>query len=102
MEDIYSREQVRYWPKTTRDRKPLRTSLKAIQRRVMLDHVVFYSTESGDVLSYLLNVFAIIGLHAESNKMTIWRLAKVFPPMILLPVKAGKCYIEDEHSELSQ
>ena len=37
----------------------------------MLDHVVFYSTESGDVLSYLLNVFAIIGLHAESNKMTI-------------------------------
>ena len=36
----------------------------------MLDYVVFYSTESGDVLSYLLNVFAI-SLHAESNKMTI-------------------------------
>ena len=55
---------------------------------------------SRNVLSYLLDVFAIIDFHSETNEMTSWRLAKLFQPMVLSP---GEHSIEESISlELSQ
>ena len=55
------------------------------------------------VLLYLLDVFAGVAFHSESNNMTSWRLAALFQPMILSPVKAGEYVIEeDKYSVLSQ
>lgn len=48
-------------------------------------------------------MFAVIASHSESNKMTSSRIARVFQPAILSPVKAGEYLIEgDTFSELSQ
>ena len=57
---------------------------------------------SRQVLVYLLAMFAFIAVHSESNKMTSSRIAQVFQPVILSPVKAGEYFIEDTFSELSQ
>ena len=58
---------------------------------------------SSNLLLYLLDIFAVIASHSESNKMTSWRIAKVFRQVILSPVKAGGYYTEDDpFSGLSQ
>ena len=49
---------------------------------------------SRQVLLYLLDLFAVIAFRSESNKMTSWRLAKLFQPMVLSPVKAGECFVD--------
>lgn len=55
------------------------------------------------VLWYLLDLFVVIVDHSESNKMTSSRIAQVFQPVLLSPVKAGDYLIEeDTFSELSQ
>ena len=58
---------------------------------------------SRQVLVYLLAMFALIAVHSESNKMTSSRIAQVFQPVILSPLKAGEYSIEeDTFYELSQ
>lgn len=58
---------------------------------------------SRQVLLYLLDLFAVIAFHSESNRMTSWRLAKLFQPMVLSPVKAGEYFVEESTAlELSQ
>ena len=58
---------------------------------------------SRQLLLYLLDTFAVIASHSESNKMTSSRIARAFQPAILSPVKAGEYFIEeDAFSELSQ
>lgn len=50
------------------------------------------------LLLYLLDVLAVFASRSEINKMTSARLAAVFQPSILSPVKAGDNFIEDEIS----
>ena len=65
--------------------------------------ISFLPAVSRHVLLYLLDIFATIAECSESNKMTSSRIAKVFQPVILSPVKAGEYFIEeDTFSELSQ
>ncbi len=58
---------------------------------------------SRQLLLYLVDLFGAIANDSESNQMTSSRIAKVFQPVILSPVKAGEYFIEeDTFSELSQ
>ena len=58
---------------------------------------------SRQLLLYLLDVMAVLCSKSEINKMTSQRLAAIFQPAILSPVKAGEDFIEEISShQLSQ
>ena len=58
---------------------------------------------SRQLLLYLLDLMAVFWLKSEVNKMTSQRLAAIFQPAILSPVKAGEDFIEETTSrQLSQ
>lgn len=87
------------WKRTTESPKWLATSIIQEYKR----QISILPGASRQVLLYLLDVFAVIASHSESNKMTSWRIAKVFQPVILSSVKAGEYFIEeDTYSVLSQ
>ena len=72
----------------------------------MIDEYVRQITLLPDVsrhlLLELLDIFAGIASRSGSNKMTSWRIAKIFQPVILSPVKADDYFIEeDAFSELN-
>lgn len=53
---------------------------------------------SRQLLLYLLDLLAVFASKSEINKMTSARLATIFQPSILSPVKAGDDFSEDEIS----
>ena len=58
---------------------------------------------SRQLLLYLLDIMAVFCSKSEINKMTSQRLAAIFQPAILSPVKAGEDFIEEMSSrQLSQ
>ena len=58
---------------------------------------------SRQLLLYLLDLLAVFASKYEINKMTSARLAAIFQPAILSPVKAGEDFIEEaEACRLSQ
>ena len=58
---------------------------------------------SRQLLLYLLDLLAVFASKCETNRMTSFRLAAVFHPAILSPVKAGEDFIEEEKSrQISQ
>ena len=58
---------------------------------------------SRQLLLYLLDLLAVFASKCETNRMTSPRLAAVFQPAILSPVKAGEDFIEEEKSrQISQ
>lgn len=53
---------------------------------------------SRQLLLYLLDILAVFGARSEVNKMTSARLARVFQPVILSPVRRGEEFIEEAKS----
>ena len=65
--------------------------------------IILLPEESRHLLLYLLDLFSGFAFHSQSNKMTSSRIAKVFQPVILSPVKAREYFVEDDtFCELSQ
>ena len=91
------------WRRTTES--PTRLPISHIDKSVIQEYrrqITLLPEASRHVLMYLLDTFAVIASHSESNKMTSSRIAKVFQPVILSPVKAGEYFIgDDKFSELS-
>ena len=87
------------WKRTT-ESQAITPNLPIIDEYVR--QLILLPEESRHLLLYLLEIFAVIASRSGSNKMTSSRIAKMFQPVILSPVKADDYYIEeDAFSELS-
>ena len=65
--------------------------------------IIFLPSLSRTLLIYLLDLLVTFALKSEINKMTSQRLAAIFQPAILSPVKAGEDFDEKAEScQLSQ
>ena len=53
---------------------------------------------SRQLLLYLLDLLALFASKSEVNKMTSARLARVFQPVILSPIRSGEEFIEEAKS----
>ena len=53
---------------------------------------------SRQLLVYLLDILAVFVYRSETNKMTSARLARIFCPVILSPVRRGEEFIEQARS----
>lgn len=62
------------------------------------ERITLLLPEARQLLLYLLDILAVFASRSEVNKMTFARLATVFQPSILSPVKAGDDFIENGNS----
>ena len=60
-------------------------------------------TPSRHLLLYLLDLLAVLDSNSDRNRLTAKRLATIFQPAILSPVRAGEEFVEEEaYRRLSQ
>ena len=58
---------------------------------------------SRHLLLYLLDLLAVFDSESDKNNLTAERLATIFQPAILAPVRAGEEFVEEEaHRRLSR
>lgn len=60
------------------------------------EQFVLLSALSRQLLLYLLDLLAVFAFKSDTNNLTAKRLATIFQPAILSPVRAGEEFVEEE------